>query len=961
MSQTRLLAALAALAFIPVAATAGGSKYDKKSVYGRHMESAHPSAPGSEPQWYDTFIMAPWELPGSILADAQAASAVSNRNTIVETGDASPMQNESSIAVNPKNPLNLIASAVDYRANSSTWVYVSDDGGKTWRNINLGKPFPSWAASNDPSVMFDSDGVGYLCYGGFNRTGQGLAGNGVFLARTEDQGKTWKAHMPVMLHTGPQTPDSAFEDKYYVHVDNSPSSPTFGRLYIPWKRVYDADSSTTIVVTWSDDKGESWQTPVAVSQRLSQTSEDTTFGQSFPLTTTSPDGTVHTVWNWGPARSIGYARSTDAGLTWSAPQKIHTYRSQGVARQLSQGIRHTVKGMVRAETYPTIAVDQSDGPRRGWIYLAWSADEVPNVYFSRSTDGGTTWSSPVICQSDTTNDQFWPWLAVDQTNGDVAIMYFDSRLDPTNIGVDCFVSYSSDGGTTWVDARASDTWTDLRRNPFEDRAFAGDYSGCAFHGGIIYPSWFDSRNTGSSLANSDVYTAIVPVSAPRPVRQLRATVLAEDATRLQLRWENPTQTVFGAALSTDRVQLEIVRNGELVGYYPYSTVELDDSGLEPHARYTYSIRVAVDADTSIVAEVSAWSGGARAPMPPAISAVGTGEASVPISVLIPALRADSVTPWANPRLVRLYRDGVQAVEQEISVADTGRVVVVGDTPPERGWWRYSCEVVDAAGNVSGRTPEQWAYFGPVESGFTTGFDEAFPRWRVGGGFVATSAFARSAPNSLTESPGGQYGPQQRDTILFFPMLLNTESVRRLSFWHVALVDPADSALVETSWDGGRRWQRVATYNKSLYPEWGDGQLDAADWKRETVTLAKPDGAASDTVLVRLRFASNPFRHDDGWYVDDIAVGTEVSAQEQEAAKQLLLWPNPASSSAVLEGLRPGDEVSVYTPAGSVMMPAVTSSQQRLVINTAQWSSGMYFARVVRADGTASVLSFVIHR
>jgi len=66
------------------------------------------------------------------------------------------MQNESSIAVNPKNPMNLIGSAVDYRAQSSTWVYISHDGGKTWVNINLGKPFPYWYSTNDPSVMFDA-------------------------------------------------------------------------------------------------------------------------------------------------------------------------------------------------------------------------------------------------------------------------------------------------------------------------------------------------------------------------------------------------------------------------------------------------------------------------------------------------------------------------------------------------------------------------------------------------------------------------------------------------------------------------------------------------------------------------------------------------------------------------------------------------------------------------------------
>jgi hypothetical protein len=86
------------------------------------------------------------------------------------------MQNESSISVNPLNPKILIASAVDYRAESSTWVYVSSDGGITWKNFNLGKPFPTWRSSNDPSVMFDAEGVGYLVYGGFGSLESGDAG-----------------------------------------------------------------------------------------------------------------------------------------------------------------------------------------------------------------------------------------------------------------------------------------------------------------------------------------------------------------------------------------------------------------------------------------------------------------------------------------------------------------------------------------------------------------------------------------------------------------------------------------------------------------------------------------------------------------------------------------------------------------------------------------------------------------
>jgi hypothetical protein len=76
-------------------------------------------------------------------------------------------------------------------------------------------------------LCFAADGTGYLMYGGFGNRATASPENGVFIARTTDEGVTWQSHFAVIRHTGPQTPDSNFEDKYYVHVDNSPTSPVF--------------------------------------------------------------------------------------------------------------------------------------------------------------------------------------------------------------------------------------------------------------------------------------------------------------------------------------------------------------------------------------------------------------------------------------------------------------------------------------------------------------------------------------------------------------------------------------------------------------------------------------------------------------------------------------------------------------------------------------------------------------
>ena len=84
------------------------------------------------------------------------------------------------------------------------------------------------------------------------------------------------------------------------------------------------------------------------------------------------------------------------------------------------------------------------------------------------------------------------------TNGDIAVMYSDSRDDAANILVRTYVSYSSDGGITWTDRRVGDGNSDLRNNPFAGNTFAGDYSGCDFTGRNLTNVDF----SGSNLTNT---------------------------------------------------------------------------------------------------------------------------------------------------------------------------------------------------------------------------------------------------------------------------------------------------------------------------------------------------------------------------------------------------------------------------------------------------------------------------
>jgi hypothetical protein len=88
-------------------------------------------------------------------------------------------QNETAVAVNPKNPRHLLAGQNDYRrgdgACGADWSY---DGGRRWGSELAPLSFTApgftgarryWDASGDPSVAFDSSGEAYLFCLAFNR------------------------------------------------------------------------------------------------------------------------------------------------------------------------------------------------------------------------------------------------------------------------------------------------------------------------------------------------------------------------------------------------------------------------------------------------------------------------------------------------------------------------------------------------------------------------------------------------------------------------------------------------------------------------------------------------------------------------------------------------------------------------------------------------------------------------
>jgi len=947
------------IVFLVVNISSADEQQKAKRAFNKLMLNAHP-LPEADLQK---------KQPPYLLNEQPSLPLFLNSNMITKETELEQMQNESSIAVNPKNPNQLIGSAVDYRGESSTWVYYSEDAGKTWVNYNLGKYIQSWRCSNDPSVAYDDDGYAYLVYGGFGiiddtSHGENFGENGVFISISSDGGKTWDStnrHIPVIVHKGKMTMDSTFEDKYYISVDNSSTSPYHNHLYIPWKRVTPSDSATQIVISKSTDKGKTWSVPLAVSPRKSGTSQDTTYGQSFPLVATGPNGEVYLVWNDGIVHGVGFAKSLDGGLTFSAPKIIQNYdifgktRNHAAINDHPEPVwRHTLKEVVRAEAYPVIVVDTNTA-RKGTIYLTWAADDVPNIYFSKSTDGGESWSLAKIIHSTTKNDQFWQWMAVDPMNGDLAVMYLDSRDDENNLMVESYVSFSRDSGETWIDRKVSDFNSDIRRNPFANH-FAGDYSGMAFYHGKIYPSWVDMRNAISNIFDSDVYTSSINVQSPAPVENFKATTLPEEPDKLKITWNAPTERAFGQPLNKDDFYYVMKSSSKGVSIeLPSLQTEFFDEGLTQYQKYYYEISVVSGTDTSIFRYDSAYAGGAKEPdVAEILSVNGNDDNKIDLQIKLPQYRADKTTQLINLSYIGLF-DSKDHLLQEFQVAatDAGKTLNFTYYPEEPGYFNLYVIAYDSntPSNESAKSNSVELFTGKINTTYTDNFDIGFRKYKYTELWNTSQNFFKSSPSSLTDSPEGNYKKMLDNHIDLFPIRQNQGEETILEFWHAALVTKRDTAKIEISGDFGENWKTIATFNQLNYEPWADGVRNQDDWKYEKITI-KPE--KDDTIIIRLSIITKLGAADDGWYIDDLNIYSQpIGVEEISKNIRIILYPNPTSNILNLHFDNSNIDLSnirIHSIYGSeIQLEAKSISENNIEFDVSSLPQGVYFVKVSFGD------------
>lgn len=472
------LSLMSALALAPMPAGATSLNSQSPSWWSKYQYlSTHPAALGKK-------------------------SASVKVGTNVDVSNEAGPQSETSIAIDPSKPSRLVAGSNEiFRLPMRG--YYSGDAGSSWTGVDLPLPLPirtnGYDFGSDPSVAWDTHGNVYYSYiVVFFGAGYGVVGSEMAVARSSDGGGTWKA-----TYFDFQTNEGTFVDKPMITVDTSSTSPRKNTIYVGFDHI-GGNKRNAVFVSSSTDGGVTFSTPAQASEIGNGNN-----GGIGANPYVSPNGDVHVAWQDYAHSTVATSTSTDGGATWGSTVTIAQTSvpfSLALPSISSRG----------ALLYPSCDSDVSAGAYRGTLYCSWwngTLSAGADVFVSRSTDDGTTWSTPRRVNDVVAGDQYYQWLAVDPVTGAIDLSWYDTRLDSSRLSVNVYFAYSANGGATFSpNVRVSTASSNEESGTNIDTGNQyGDYEGLDAYGGVAHPVWTDHRATLDPSVWEEVFSASLKV------------------------------------------------------------------------------------------------------------------------------------------------------------------------------------------------------------------------------------------------------------------------------------------------------------------------------------------------------------------------------------------------------------------------------------------------------------------
>jgi hypothetical protein len=303
-------------------------------------------------------------------------------------------------------------------ASPHTMLQVSNDGGGSWSTPRALSP--SLERQDDPQIVVDA-GDGKTVYASYMQNNK----SSQYVARSDDYGLTWRTMLVEPLQRG---------------TDKDILAARSGNVYL----VYHTEQK--IFASVSHDGGAHWSTHNLVGTTNSSLGESLPSGGAI-----DSKGNAYFAWNGvnNPGQAKGtknlfVTRTKDGGTTWTTSLV-----------DVSEAVNQCgCPGWDYWGPQIALGVDAKDR-----VYVLWNAAHsgtgLQRMYFSKSTDGGQTWSARQdVSLAPSGANNLFPALAA-RGDGDVRIAWMDDRngFDPGGDDPaarwNVYYRSSTNGGDSW--------------------------------------------------------------------------------------------------------------------------------------------------------------------------------------------------------------------------------------------------------------------------------------------------------------------------------------------------------------------------------------------------------------------------------------------------------------------------------------------------------------------------------
>ncbi len=430
----------------------------------------------------------------AVLIASPMASAVSVRSKVVQVTFDHNRDAETTIAINPVNPQNVVAGWIQSAADGSTCaVGASFNGGRTWTYAPLPgiilRDGGAFDVGTDPGVAFDAFGNAYYTCLAFDLFPPGTGSAGViFVSKSVDGGVTWGDPVPALA--GVQV--NEFQDHQFITTN-----PATGAVYVT-ETEFTSFGKGAILFTKSTDQGATWSPKIQVN-RFSQAAW---FQDSFSATGMDPN-TIYVTYGAGSNaglpnfNEIWIAKSIDGGASFRPAQRL---------MDIVPLPDPLPNAPWRSDNNLFVAVDRSTN--QIYVNFADYSNGDADIFVMRVWDAGDRFVVQDVSRvnddpAGNGADQFFPFITV-APGGRVDVCFQDRRYAPGNALIFTTCAFSWDGALSFANFQVTRESFDASNN-----RFIGDYNYQASTEKVVLSIFVGDGVPGGESRDQEVFVARV--------------------------------------------------------------------------------------------------------------------------------------------------------------------------------------------------------------------------------------------------------------------------------------------------------------------------------------------------------------------------------------------------------------------------------------------------------------------